>query len=404
VISDSQIPRDAGTHREHSQKIDAVSPQARSQTAVSDSAVNNFRPAEGADREEDAQIVALLGSMNELLFEFLPDGTVVNIWTSNSDFLIAPRSAIIGKKIADFFEAGQARAFEEVFARVMLTGKGEYMEYVIRLPKGNTNALVRVTRMPARNGKPETIWMLARDVTAQKRAEERDSALTARILQCLDDERRHTARHLHDTTVQNLVGLKMNLTRLLRADGAANAQLQGVLSESVDLAEETIQQVRTLSYLLYPPILDEAGLEPAVRWYAKGFQNRSGVLTHVDIPEDIGRFARDIETAIFRIVQESLGDVHRHSSSQVAYVRLWRSGPDVVLEVEDHGRGIGASSDPRHETAPPGIGIAAMAERVRQLAGRFSVSSESGKGTTIRVTLPAGQPAATHAAAAGAGG
>jgi two-component system NarL family sensor kinase len=125
-------------------------------------------------------------------------------------------------------------------------------------------------------------------------------------------------------------------------------------------------------------------------------------MTHVDIPEEIGRFGREIETAIYRIVQESLGNVHRHSSSLVAYVRLARRGNKAFLEVEDHGKGMAGAPDTRTETAaaPPGIGVAAMSERVKQLGGQFSISTELGKGTTIRVILPAGAPAALRAAAA----
>ena len=359
--------------------------------------------------ERDAQILALIGSLDEVLFEFAPDTTILNIWAMNESLLAFPRAEMIGKTITELFGAEFACPFEEMFQRVASTGRGEYIEYSVAAGRGRVHATGRVTRMTPRSGAAATLWMLARDITEQKRAEENQRILSARILQTLDEERRHTSQFLHDTTVQNLVALKMNLGRALRLAGTVIPQLREVLAESVGLAEVSLQEVRTLSYLLFPPILDEAGLEPALRWYAKGFSSRSGIQTHADIPEDLGRFPRDVETAIFRIVQESLGNVHRHSGSLVAFIRLARSGSGVVLEIEDQGKGMAATPGAADLGAStPGIGIAGMAERVRQLGGQFSISSELGKGTTIRATLPAEAhvtaPIPERRAAASAGG
>jgi two-component system NarL family sensor kinase len=369
----------------------------------------DFKQSEEMAVERDAQILALIGSLDEVLFEFAPDTTILNIWAMNESLLALPRAEMIGKTIAVLFGAEFARPFEEMFQRVASTGKGEYIEYSLPVGKGRVHATGRVTRMTPRSAVAATLWMLARDITEQKRAEENQRILSARILQTLDEERRHTSQFLHDTTVQNLVALKMNLGRSLRLAGTVIPQLREVLAESVGLAEVSLQEVRTLSYLLFPPILDEAGLEPALRWYAKGFSSRSGIQTHADIPEDLGRFPRDVETAIFRIVQESLGNVHRHSGSLVAFIRVARSGSGVVLEIEDQGKGMAAAPGAADLGAStPGIGIAGMVERVRQLGGQFSISSELGKGTTICATLPAEAPVAApipeRRAAASAGG
>ena len=369
----------------------------------------DFRQSEEMALERDAQILALIGSVDEVLFEFAPDTTILNIWAMNESLLAFPRAEMIGKTITELFGAEFARPFEEMFQRVAFTGRGEYIEYSVTVGKGRVHATGRVTRMTPRSGAAATLWMLSRDITEQKRAEENQRILSARILQTLDEERRHTSQFLHDTTVQNLVALKMNLGRSLRLAGSTIPQLREVLAESVGLAEVSLQEVRTLSYLLFPPILDEAGLEPALRWYAKGFSSRSGIQTHADIPEDLGRFTRDVETAIFRIVQESLGNVHRHSASLVAFIRLARRGSGVVLEIEDQGKGMAAAPGAADlDASTRGIGIAGMAERVRQLGGQFSISSELGKGTTIRATLPAEAPVAApileRRAAASAGG
>ena len=375
----------------------------------SNSSTADFQQSEGIALERDAQILALIGPLDEVLVEHAPDTTILNMWAMNESLLAKPRTEMIGKTMRELFGAEFARPFEEIFRRVAATGKGEHIEYSLTIERGRVHGTARVTRMSTRSGAAPTLWVLARDTTEQKCAEESQRILSARILQTLDEERRHTSQFLHETTVQNLVALKMNLGRALRLAGAVIPQLREVLAESVGLAEVSLQEIRTLSYLLFPPILDEAGLEPALRWYAKGFSSRSGIQTHADIPEDLGRFPRDVETAIFRIVQESLGNVHRHSGSLVAFIRLARSDSGVVLEIEDQGKGMAAAPGAADLGAStPGIGIAGMAERVRQLGGQFSISSELGKGTTIRATLPAeahvAAPIPERRAAASAGG
>jgi two-component system NarL family sensor kinase len=380
-------------------------PSAEAATTPPNPSPDDFQQSEEGALERDAQILALIGPLDEALVEFAPDTTILNIWAMNESLLSFPRSEMIGKRMADLLGAEFARPFEEMFLRVASTGKSESIEYRATVPKGRVHVTGRVTRMLPRAGATATIWMLSRDITEQKRAEEKQRILSARILQTLDEERRHTSQFLHETTVQNLVALKMNLGRALRLAGSVIPQLREVLAESVGLAEVSLQEVRTLSYLLFPPILDEAGLEPALRWYAKGFSSRSGIQTHSDIPENLGRFPRDVETAIFRIVQESLGNVHRHSASLVAFIRLSRVGSEVVLEIEDQGKGMASAPGALDMAAStPGIGIAGMGERVRQLGGQFSITSELGKGTTIRATLPAEAPVAVRRAAAAAGG
>jgi len=340
----------------------------------SNSSTADFQQSEGIALERDAQILALIGPLDDVLVECAPDSTTLNVWAVDESLFAKPRTEMIGKKMRELFGADVARPFEEMFLRVAESGKAEQMEYSFTTPRGNYEGTARVTRMSARSGATPTIWLLAHDTTEQKRAEDKQRILSARILQTLDEERRHTSQFLHETTVQNLVALKMNLGRSLRLAGSTIPQLREVLAESVGLAEVSLQEVRTLSYLLYPPILDEAGLEPALRWYAKGFSSRSGIQTHAEIPEDIGRFPRDVETAIFRIVQESLGNVHRHSGSLVAFIRLSRNGSQAVLEIEDQGKGMAATPGAVDLGAStPGIGIAGWASA----SGSLAVSSQS---------------------------
>lgn len=217
-------------------------------------------------------------------------------------------------------------------------------------------------------------------------------ALGARLLHTQDDERRRIARMLHETTAQDLAALKMLLGRLHRtAEGLADSE-RGALTEGVSLAEQAMSQIRTLSYLLHPPFLDETGLLSALRWHAAGFGERSGIMVALELPESFERLPLDTETALFRIVQESLINIHRHAASATACIRLQADAEALVLEIEDRGHGIPAALLERITSGGgvAGVGIAGMSERIEQLGGRLEVTSRDrgATGTTVRVRLP----------------
>jgi len=195
-----------------------------------------------------------------------------------------------------------------------------------------------------------------------------------------DDERRRLARELHDTTAQSLAALCMNLSVVREATDTLNPRARAALDESVTLAKESLHEIRTVSYLLHPPGLDELGLASALSGYIGGFIQRSGIRVEVDVPPDLGRLPQAVETTVFRLVQECLTNIHRHSGSSTARVRLVRKPSNLVLEVEDAGRGIRGN-------APSGVGIASMRERVQQLDGWLEIASNPG-GTTVRATIP----------------
>lgn len=212
--------------------------------------------------------------------------------------------------------------------------------------------------------------------------------LTARLLQLQDDERRRFARELHDSVGQMLAALAMNLSGV-RDDIERLLKTAATLTDSESLVKEMSKEVRTISYLLHPPLLDESGLPPALRWYVQGFAERSKIEVDLQIPDDFGRFPRELETAIFRVVQECLTNIHRHSESPIAKIRLTRSHGGVRVEIEDKGKGI-----PREKqfeiitSGTPGVGIGGMRERLRQLGGKLEIDSD-GKGTVIAAWLPA---------------
>ncbi len=227
----------------------------------------------------------------------------------------------------------------------------------------------------------------------QERTTELDKAnrslreLSARLLQLQDDERRRIARELHDSVGQMLAALSMNLSAV-RADVERLRATAANLTDSEGLVQEMSQEVRTISHLLHPPLLDEVGLASAVRWYVEGFSQRSKIEINLDLPDDFGRLPRESETAIFRVVQECLTNIHRHSGSSTAKIRLRRRDGQVLVEVEDKGKGIPPEKlDEMASSGAPGVGIRGMRERLRQLGGTVEINA-NGAGTVVVARLP----------------
>jgi signal transduction histidine kinase len=211
--------------------------------------------------------------------------------------------------------------------------------------------------------------------------------LSARLLQLQDDERRRIARELHDSVGQMLAALNMNLSTV-RADIERLTKTAEALTDSESLVQEMSKEVRTISHLLHPPLLDEAGLSSAVRWYIDGFAQRSNIEVVLDFPDDFGRLSREAETAIFRVVQECLTNIHRHSESSIAKIRCRHLDGHVVVEVQDKGKGISSEKLAEMTAAgTPGVGIRGMRERLRQLGGDLEINSGS-SGTAVIARLP----------------
>ncbi len=230
--------------------------------------------------------------------------------------------------------------------------------------------------------------VLQAEIAERTEAQRAVSQLSHRLLQLKDEEQRHLARELHDSTAQLLAGLAINLAIVRGSEKRLSATPRKALAESMALADQCSREIRTLSYLLHPPLLDEVGLGSAVRWYADGFAERSGIRTEVHVPPDLERLSQAIETALFRILQECVSNVHRHSGSPTVSIRITRAPAAITLEVKDCGRGMVHALDDKTETyAGLGVGIAGMRERVRQLGGELQIQSNGG-GTTVKATLP----------------
>jgi len=212
--------------------------------------------------------------------------------------------------------------------------------------------------------------------------------LSARLLHFQDEERRRIARDLHDSTGQTLALLGMTLSTLESQAKTASPELARGLAENAEIVRQVSVELRTLSYLLHPPLLDEAGLASALRWLIDGFGQRSGILVGLELPGRLERMPQDLETGIYRIVQECLTNIHRHSESPVACVRISEISGAIVLEVADQGKGI----DDRQlsqiaSSRSPGIGLRGIRERIQNFRGDFEIASDA-KGTRIRVVIP----------------
>jgi PAS domain S-box-containing protein len=234
-------------------------------------------------------------------------------------------------------------------------------------------------------------FQLDTDISKRKQVEQELRVLSGRLLNLQDEERRRFARDLHDSVGQLLAGAAMNLSLVQQKLSQLDPEVLKLLAEGNGLLDEALREIRTLSYLLHPPLLDEVGLISALRWYVTGFAERSQIQVELEVPENLGRFRRELELALFRIVQESLTNVHRHSGSASAKISIARLPNQLRLKVEDAGRGMSKPLS-GHEKTTPGVGISGMRERVRQLGGQMQIRSGNW-GTAVEVLFSLQEPA-----------
>ena len=212
--------------------------------------------------------------------------------------------------------------------------------------------------------------------------------LNHRLLRVQDEEKRKLARNLHDSTGQTLAALKISAS-LLQESCQGIPDAQAMVSEVMQLADQAIEEIRTMSYLLHPPLLDEVGFACAAEWYIEGFAKRSGINVQAEIAKPHERLPRNVEMALFRVLQESLTNIHRHSGASDASIHFLHEGDAVILEIRDFGKGI---PEERLQlihgvSAETGVGLAGMRERLHELNGRLDIASD-GRGTSMRATVP----------------
>jgi signal transduction histidine kinase len=212
-------------------------------------------------------------------------------------------------------------------------------------------------------------------------------SLSAQLLELQNKERRHIARELHDSAGQTLAVLSMNLARLAEEAKTTSPELAVEAQESENLVQQLQQEIRTASYLLHPPLLDESGLASALELYVNGATERTGLAIELEVSDDFGRVSRELELVVFRLVQECLTNIHRHSRSKSATIRLSRDDRSLTLEVQDQGEGISPKRLTEIQAGASGVGIRGMRERVHQFSGQMTIESDT-SGTRVYVTIP----------------
>jgi PAS domain S-box-containing protein len=381
--------------------------------------------AERALRESEERFRAMVDTTPECVKLVTSEGTLLHMNSPGLTMVGADcAEQVVGKSVYDLIaphDRDKFRSFNERICRgekgslefdmVGLDGRSHRMDThaaPLRLAEGGVVQLavtrditerVRVQERLRRS--EEQLRILADDLERQVRTrtqelEQRNTEilqqseqlrqLSTRLLQLQENERRHIARELHDSAGQVLAALGMNLAGMMQ-----HVTKNPILGKSVEDSQRLVQQlskeIRTTSYLLHPPLLEENGLTEAIHWYMQGLTERSGLQVDLDIAEDFGRLPSEMEMAVFRIVQECLTNIHRHSGSETATIRLSRNPDSVALEIQDEGSGIAAEKLDGIRAQRSGVGITGMRERVRHLKGSMDIHS-NGTGTKVSVTLP----------------
>ena len=352
-------------------------------------------------RSEERSRLFIDAVQDYAIFMLDPDGGV-STWNTGAERIKGYKAnEIIGQHFSRFYPEEDVRAGKPAWELEVATKEGRFEDEGWRLRKDGSRfwANVIITPVKDRAGRLLGFSKVTRDVTermiAQKSLEESRQKLQSsenslrdlsfHLLRTQDEERRRIGREIHDSLGQSLSVLKMKLDAMSSSSPTTQESL-----ECANVVEECVKEVRTISYLLYPPMLEEMGLQSAIPWYLEGFSKRSGIQTTFHAPEDFGRLSRDAELVLFRVLQESLTNVQRHSGSNTADIRISQTDNVVTLQVTDMGKGLPQSvleQSGRDWMGSLGVGLRGMSERLRQLGGALEMSS-SENGTQVRATVP----------------
>jgi PAS domain S-box-containing protein len=364
-------------------------------------------------------LAAIVDSSDDAIVSKTLEG-IITSWNTGAEHLFgySAREAV-GRHISLIIPANRSNEETVIIEKIK---RGERIEHfdTVRIRKDKTPLDISLTISPVRDsgGKIIGASKIARDITQRKQIERelRDSeeryrsladaldtqvqfrtrelerrnlelrVLSGRLMESQDQERRRIARELHDSAGQTLAALAMKLGQIAQDARNNPAQAKGV-ADAQSFLQHLSQEIRTTSYLLHPPLLDESGLSSALDWYAQGLKERSGLDVDLRIPEKLGRLPADMELVVFRIVQESLTNVHRHSGSKRASIRVAREVDKIIVEIQDQGAGMTPEKLAEIRSQGSGVGISGMRERLRHFSGELIVESNS-TGTRIVATLP----------------
>ena len=343
-------------------------------------------------QETQGRLAAIVESSEDAIVAKNLDGVIVN-WNKAAERIFGyPAEEAIGQHITLIVPPDRLGEEANILASLRRGERVDHFE-TVRKRKDGTLFDVSVTISPVRDAQGYVIGAskVARDITERKRLALllQEAELSGRLLQLQDEERRRIARELHDGAGQLLAALGMNISAISTEESKLSPGVARNVEASRSLIEQAVSEIRTISHLLHPPLLDEVGLRSALYEYVNGFGERSNIRVSLDLPSDLERLPRDVELSIFRIVQECLTNVHRHSGSATATVRLSHKAGEVQLQVSDQGRGIKREiQDKFREGKSSGVGLRGMRERIRQLGGKMQIQSSSDSGTSIVAFLP----------------
>jgi PAS domain S-box-containing protein len=306
-------------------------------------------------------------------------GCVLYCNLSLGQLLGVPRETIIGQLLLDFIAAEDKPAYERLLRENQIgSSEGE-----MRLQLADGSLIAANFSFTVLSRDKSATGVLITDLTLQKQQME----FASRLQNVQDEERKRLARELHDSVGQTLAALSMNLGIVQAQAHKLDSFGARAVSENAVLVEQVSREIRTISHLLHPPLLEVAGLASALRWYVDGFSERSSIKVDLEIPSDFGRLPDELEIAIFRIIQECLTNIHRHSGSTTATIRLHQAGDRLTVQVQDSGKGI--PREKQHElieSGRGGVGFAGMRERLRRLSGTLEIKSD-GSGTMVTASL-----------------
>lgn len=352
--------------------------------------ITERRLAKEALEESEARYRAIVEGQTELICRFRPDAVITFVNEAYCRYFQKTPEEVLGQSVLWILPESQRERARAHIASLQTNPRVAGCEHEVMTSDGERRWLEWTDRaMTDEHGCVIKIQSIGRDITERKHAEMDLRRLSGRLLQLQDEERRRIARELHDSTAQSLAALAMNLTVVEKDAGRLPDEAKKALGESLALAKHSARELRTLSYLLHPPLLDESGLISAMQWYVDGVSQRSGVRIDLDLPAQSRRFPAEVETALFRIMQECLTNVLKHSGSSTARIQLTVDASDVTMEIKDQGKGISTAPVRKDgdRVSSLGVGLMGMRERVRQLHGWLDLKTGSW-GTAVTVTLP----------------
>jgi PAS domain S-box-containing protein len=341
--------------------------------------------------ESRKQLSAIVESSDDGIVSKDLNGIILS-WNSGAQriFGYAPAEAI-GRPIALIIPDELQQEEKEILARLR---KGEHIDHfeTVRLNKNGGRVHVSLTISPVRDHHGRVIGAskIARDISERRRFEKalRESEFSARLLTVQDEDRRRISRELHDGVGQLLAAIGMNVSVVAQERHKLSSDAASRVEENHGLIQQASADIRTVSYLLHPPLLDELGLRSALEWYVDGFAERSKMNVRREIAPDLERLPRDLELVLFRIAQECLTNIHRHAKCSSAVVKLSNADGKLKMEIRDNGQGIDETLQAQIASGTsPGVGLRGMRERVSALGGTLTIGS-NGDGTAVTVTLP----------------